>query len=179
MTWRDLEPLVAEGESPGRQHVAEALVRKGLVRNRQDAFSRLLGSGKPAYAPKRLFDPVACIRLIQASGGVAVLAHPVSLKFSRRDLRIVAGELAEQGLDGIEVYYSESMPDAEKISMALAREFNLLSTGRSDFHGRPPGECRWARAPAVCTFRKACSPRCSGGSPADRGWIPEEPGGGG
>ena len=135
VTWRDLEPLVAADEPPGRQHVAEALVRKGLVRSRQEAFSRLLGSGKPAFAPKRLFDPVACIQLIRAAGGVAVLAHPVALKFSRRDLRIVVGELAEQGLDGIEVYYSESMPDAEKISLALAREFNLLSTGGSDFHG--------------------------------------------
>ena len=135
ITWRDLEPLLSSGDAPGRTHVAEVLIRKGLVRNRQEAFTRFLGTGKPAFVPKRLFDPVACIRLIQESGGVAVLAHPISLKFSRKDLRRVVQELAERGLEGIEVYYSEPMPDAEKTALSLAREFNLVATGGSDFHG--------------------------------------------
>ncbi|MFO1530985.1 MAG: hypothetical protein U1F77_14935 [Kiritimatiellia bacterium] len=93
-----------------------------------------------------------------------MLAHPVSL--SSPVVTCASWRASwRAGLDGIEVYYSESMPDAEKISMALAREFNLLSTGRSDFHGRPPGECR-GRAPAVCTFRRPLAPLL-GGSPAD------------
>ena len=135
ITWRDLEPMLPPGDAPGRTHVAEVLIRKGLVRNRQEAFSRFLGTGKPAFVPKRLFDPVACIRLIQESGGVAVLAHPMSLKFSRKDLRRIVQELAERGLEGIEVYYSEAMPDAEKTALGLAREFNLVATGGSDYHG--------------------------------------------
>ncbi len=135
ITWRDLEPLLAARDSPGRSHVAEALIRKGLVRSRQEAFSRFLGSGKPAFVPKRLFDPLGCIRLIRECGGVAVLAHPISLKFSRKDLRRVVQELVERGLEGIEVYYSEAMPDSEKTAMTLAREFDLVATGGSDYHG--------------------------------------------
>jgi len=75
------------------------------------------------------------IAAIQAAGGVAVLAHPFTLKLGHDALRTMVGDLVKVGLAGIEVYYSEHGPDLVQQYLHLTQEFGLLATGGSDFHG--------------------------------------------
>ena len=68
------------GSSIGRPHLADALVEAGHAVDRADAFARFLGDEQPAYVPHQLLDPKAALGLVAASGGVAALAHPASLR---------------------------------------------------------------------------------------------------
>jgi 3',5'-nucleoside bisphosphate phosphatase len=115
----------------GRPTVARALIAAGHATSVEDAFSRLLGWGKPAYVPRTGLGPVGAIRAIRAAGGLAALAH-----FGEAPSRIeVVRELAEAGLGGLEVYY-RSFDIATVAGVAdVARLLDLVPTGGSDYHG--------------------------------------------
>ncbi len=123
----------AEAESErttlGRPHVARALVRKHYVRDVEVAFRDLLARGRPGYVEQRYVRPQEAIALINAAGGVSVLAHPCRLK----DEAIVE-ELAEAGLQGLEAFYPRH--DASQVAhyRALAARLGLVMTAGSDFH---------------------------------------------
>jgi 3',5'-nucleoside bisphosphate phosphatase len=120
----------------GRPHFARVLIDKGYAANFDEAFRRYLGESAPTYVERYApFVPVAIQRVLQA-GGLPVLAHPIRLGI--RDLNaeeIFIGELRDAGLRGIEVFHSDHRPaDMERYG-AIARKYNLLVTGGSDFHG--------------------------------------------
>jgi predicted metal-dependent phosphoesterase TrpH len=126
-------------EVVGRLHIAEALRRKKYVRSVQDAFDRYIGSGKPAYVDKERMEPREAIRAIRQSGGIAVLAHPVQLKYGNAaQLERIVRSMISAGIGGIEVYHSDHSPEQTRSYLDLARRFDLLVTGGSDFHG--PGK---------------------------------------
>lgn len=129
----------------GRPHFAEALMDKGYVSSVKEAFDFYLGKGKPAYVDRFRFTPEIGIESIKKAGGVAVLAHPATLGLKDKALREFVGTLAEAGLGGIEVYYSEHSSDQVIFYSALAREFKLVKTGGSDFHGRTTPDMRLGR----------------------------------
>ncbi len=116
-------------ESLGRPHVADALRRKGIVKNRKTAFSRYLMPGKPGYVPSMGPTPVEAIRLVRSVGGFAVLAHPQTLS----DWDDFDAWLKE-GLEGLEAYYGAHSPSVINKYVDMAREHGLLVTGGSDFH---------------------------------------------
>ena len=120
------------GSSIGRPQLARALVRGGVVASVQQAFDQLLATGKPAYVPRAGPEPATVIATIHAAGGVASFAHP---GVTKRDELI--GPLAERGLDAIEVYHSDHVPQDVTVYRGLATRFNLLVSGGSDFHGDP------------------------------------------
>jgi 3',5'-nucleoside bisphosphate phosphatase len=74
-------------------------------------------------------------RLAHESGGVAVLAHPLSTGLSPQHLERMVAELAEGGLDGIEAVYSSYTPDQRSVLRRIASRNGLVATGGSDFHG--------------------------------------------
>ena len=119
----------------GRVHIAQALVTKGFVADKQAAFKRYLAKGKPAYADRFRLSPEAGIRMIRDAGGAAVLAHPVTLRLGKRALREQIGALREMGLAGLEVFYPLHPPKVVKDYLSMARAFDLVPTGGSDFHG--------------------------------------------
>jgi hypothetical protein len=119
-----------------RMHIAEAMRRKGYVSSTQQAFSRWIGSGKPAYLDKERLPAKEVIRAIREAGGLAVLAHPVQLGCSNRSqLETLLRDLISGGLEGIEVYHSDHSDALTRIYLDLARKLSLLITGGSDFHG--------------------------------------------
>jgi len=122
-------------EVVGRPHFAQALLAKGYVKTSREAFDRFLGKGKPAYCDRFRLSPEESISLIAQAGGVPVLAHPSTLRLNPTELRREVGKLAENGLQGIEVYYSEHSREQEAAYLKLTAEFNLVATGGSDFHG--------------------------------------------
>lgn len=118
-----------------RPHIAAALVRKGFARDRADAFRRFLERGAAAYADRFRLAPAEAVSLVRAAGGAVSLAHPFSTRFERAELRAFVGGLAEAGLAGIEAYYTGHLPGQVAELLGLAREFGLVATGGSDFHG--------------------------------------------
>ena len=113
----DYDAMVAEagGEAGlGRPHFARALVRAGAAADIDDAFDRFLADGRPAYVPKARISPADVARLAVASGGIAVLAHPLTLGLDPSALESLVGELAQAGLGGIEAVYGRYTPDQRR-----------------------------------------------------------------
>jgi 3',5'-nucleoside bisphosphate phosphatase len=122
--------------SPGRPHIARAMIAMGVVDNVNEAFDRFLSKGRPAYVDKYRIECGRAIGLIRQAGGVAVLAHPyLAPGASTRQLDRLVERLCGMGLTGIEVFYPEHPPQEVAYYMEVARRFDLLITGGSDFHG--------------------------------------------
>ena len=115
----------------GRPHLAEALMEKGWVSTRKQAFDKYIGEGAPAYFTKYNQTPFEAIKLITDSGGVAVMAHPAS---TMKDELIAP--MVKAGLGGIEVYYPNCSETVLQFYKNLAKKHGILGTGGSDAHGK-------------------------------------------
>ena len=126
----------APGASVGRPHVADALVAKGYVGSRDEAFERWLYEGGPAYVDRYCTGLTEAIAYIHSAGGVAVLAHPWG-RGRREDLPVpYLAELArDHGLDGIEVDHPDHDDETRGELREAASRLGLLVTGSSDHHG--------------------------------------------
>jgi len=122
-----------EAGSLGRPHIAEALVRKGIVPDVREAFRRFLGEGKPAYVQPQRISPEEAFVWIHEAGGTAIIAHPGL--YGRDDL---VCRLLEHA-DGLEAYHSDHAPEEEERYRRMAEEAGKLVTGGSDFHGERGG----------------------------------------
>jgi len=134
LTWDEVAAYAGE-DVIGRPHFAQALLAKGFVASKEEAFDRLLAKNKPAYVDRFRLSPAESVGLIREAGGVAVLAHPFTLDLGKKALRAYVEELKGLGLDGIETYYSEHTPVQVREYESLARDLDLIRTGGSDFHG--------------------------------------------
>lgn len=134
ISWEDVLGSVEISEVR-RIHFASAIKRAGYVKNKHEAFSQYLSEGRPAYSPKRKLTPLACIDLIIESGGVPVIAHPFTVKLKKKEMPHMVWELADYGLGGLEVYYTQSQPGLEHQFLKIIKSTGLIATGGSDFHG--------------------------------------------
>lgn len=121
---------IAKTETITRPHIGRALMEVGAVRSLQEAFDLYISSKGPAYVPRYKLLPQEAIALIHSVGGVAVLAHPIRYQ---KPMSIIA-ELAEYGLDGVEVYYPDHKSNFRYELRQVAKQHGLLITGGSDFH---------------------------------------------
>ena len=119
----------------GRPHAAAVLVRKGVVGSVGEAFERWLGDGRPGYVERTRLDPADALRLARESGGVAAVAHPLSLKLRESKLEETVRELVELGLAGLECIYGRYSSEEREGLAAMARRLGLVATGGSDHHG--------------------------------------------
>ncbi|MBU1566394.1 MAG: PHP domain-containing protein [Proteobacteria bacterium] len=131
---QELKKISCHGQS-GRPHIAQILVKKGVVKNIDEAFDRYLAKGGLAYAPRAVFQAEEAIRMIKDAGGLAVLAHPQQLEKSGKDVNAVITKLRTAGLDGVEVYYPTHSRQFKKKLLFVAKKLGLLITGGSDYHG--------------------------------------------
>lgn len=120
----------------GRPHIARALVGKGVVRTEQEAFAKFLRKDGAAYVKRQLLPVTKAIALIRAAGGVAVLAHPGTLKLPEAALTTLIRNLRAEGLAGVEVYHPMNSEKTLHFLTKLCHNFGLIATGGSDFHGR-------------------------------------------
>ena len=128
----------AEGESVGRPHFAQALIRKGYFKTSREVFEQCLKRGKRAYVPRELPSPGEAIAAVHEAGGLAIWAHPVSQNGGgggRSHVKKCLAQLVPEGLDGVETYYSQFTPAQHEMVSSLAEEFALLPSGGSDYHG--------------------------------------------
>lgn len=131
------EVIQASGEAQiGRPHIAQLMVKKGLVRTFDEAFDVYLGFNKPAYVDKYRLDCQQAIEIIKGAGGIPVLAHPFLLRISDNSrLESLVAILKEMGLQGIEAFYPEHSSENSELYLRLARSHDLVVTGGTDFHG--------------------------------------------
>jgi predicted metal-dependent phosphoesterase TrpH len=126
---------LANCRSPGRPHVARAMIKAGLIGSLDEAFERFLKKGRPAWVPKMKMSAREAVDLIHQAGGLAVLAHP---GLNRTDESIPA--LVEAGLDGIECFHTKHSTSTSEHYLEIADQHNLLVTGGSDCHGMSKGK---------------------------------------
>ena len=134
-----LEALQAEAGPGviGRPHVARALVRLGVCAHSNEAFSRYLRRGRPAFVPAPTFSAREAIDLIHSAGGIAALAHPAQSigVDAAGGIEPFVESLVADGLDGLEVWHPSHTPKRRKRLRRLAKLHDLVLTGGSDFHG--------------------------------------------
>lgn len=118
-----------------RAHFASALLNKGYVSTKQEAFSKYLGKDKPAYVPRTYLTVKDCIQLIHEAGGLAVLAHPMLYGYSPSEITQILKVLAKDGLDGVECLYSTHTKYEVTHLLQVCLNERLFPTGGSDFHG--------------------------------------------
>lgn len=132
-----MEKLYAENPNSviTRAHFARYLVEHGFVKDRETVFSKYLGDKCRCYVPREKITPFQAVKLIRLGGGLAFFAHPVLCHMNHDRLRQFISDLKDAGLVGIEAIYSMNTPGDEANMLKFAREFDLLVSGGSDFHG--------------------------------------------
>lgn len=134
ITWQEVLAESERGATIGRPHIADALVRRGIVVDRNEAFAGILHWQGGYYQPHHAPHPVQAIRLIKDAGGVAVLAHPGSRgRGGIRDGNLA--RLVDAGLDGVEIFHRENDAENRALLQDYARKWDLIITGSSDYHG--------------------------------------------
>ena len=123
------------GNSLGRPHFAALLIKRKIVRNVNQAFARYLGVGKPLYVPKEGLIFEEAVNLIRESGGIPVLAHPISLFVAWGRLPDLIKTLKDMGLMGLEAWHPTAKQGSCRRLEALAKSLGLYVTEGSDYHG--------------------------------------------
>ena len=126
--------VVANRATVGRPHFARVLVERGYFESIDDAFANLLGDGGRGYVERREFFAKDAIDMIHGAGGLAVWAHPMRNR-DVNDIDATLKWLTQNGLDGVETFYSRFSPEHRKTIKKAAKRANLIATGGSDFHG--------------------------------------------
>jgi len=127
---------VAGSDQVGRPNIAKVLIQKGYVDGIKEAFDKYLKKGAPCYVNKKRLDLETAIETIKAAGGIAVLAHPVQLELdSEKDYRDLLSQVKKAGIVGVEAFSSHHTEDENQKYYQLSREFDMMVTGGSDFHG--------------------------------------------
>jgi len=133
-TWEELLAL-SGGHSLGRPHFATLLVKRKIVKNRNQAFARYLSVGKYLYVAKEGLAFEEAVSLIRESGGIPVLAHPISLFVAWGRLPDLIKILKDMGLMGLEAWHPTAKPGSCRRLEDLAKELGLYITEGSDYHG--------------------------------------------
>ena len=126
----DVLEMAGGASAIGRPHVAAALVKRGHAPSHRVAFVKFLQEGKPGFAPKHRLEPSDVFAAIYASGGLSILAHPGVFPHDE-----LIRPLFSQGMDGIEALYRSHSEMNRRFYAGLARRYEKLISGGSDFHG--------------------------------------------
>jgi 3',5'-nucleoside bisphosphate phosphatase len=121
----------AAGGAVSRAHIGRVLMALGEVESINEAFGRWLGKNRPAFVPREPLFARDAVNVIRHSGGIAVLAHPLTM--GRYELQLP--ELIDAGMVGIEAYYGPYSDEERAMLARLAAEHDLIATGGSDYHG--------------------------------------------
>ena len=142
LTWDDILAHTAAGATVGRPHLADALVARGYVRDRGEAFAGILHPSSDYYVDLYAPDPVTAVAAIVDAGGVPIIAHPAG-RGGLLSQRLV-DRMLEAGLGGFELGHRENGEPALGVLRELCARRDLIVTGSSDYHGlgkpNQPGE---------------------------------------
>jgi 3',5'-nucleoside bisphosphate phosphatase len=128
--WERVQEIAGPG-AIGRPHVAQAMMEKGYITSLRDAFALYIGRDGAAYVERQKMTPEEAVQIIRQAGGLPVLAHP----FTVANPEPIIQALLKVGLMGLEVYYNNYTPEQTSALFGLARRYDLVPSGGSDFHG--------------------------------------------
>ncbi|MDP3149517.1 MAG: PHP domain-containing protein [Ignavibacteria bacterium] len=120
---------LSETSVVGRPHIADTLVKLGIVKSFYEAFQKFLGNNAPAYEKKYYVSPQNVIKIIHDAGGIAIIAHPGALPEE------TIGNLIKDDIDGFEIYHPAHSSEQMKYYEGITNNYFLYGTGGSDFHG--------------------------------------------
>ncbi len=143
ISWLDVRATIPEGATPGRPHIAEVLIAKGIVRDTTEAFDHILSADGPYHVPHYAPKLDHSLAIIREAGGVPVLAHPLSrgdnlatgVSGSLEDVLARYRRWVELGLMGVEIDHRENAPESREVLAVVADTLGLIVTGSSDYHG--------------------------------------------
>lgn len=133
--WHEVSASIGEGGTVGRPHIADALVNKGHFVDRGDVFNQVLHPDSPYYVRTYAIDTIDAIELVNAAGGVAVLAHPAAIRQRGPAPVDRLTQFSQRGLWGVELDHPENRPEWIPPLRERALELGLEITGASDYHG--------------------------------------------
>ncbi len=128
--WERVQSFAGDG-AVGRPHIAMAMVEAGYCQEPKDAFPEYLGRNGLAYVERVKLTPAEAVGMIRRAGGAAVLAHPAYMN----DMEAGIANLSGIGLAGMEVHYAKYHDDTIRQLARLARQYDLIPCGGSDYHG--------------------------------------------
>lgn len=129
--------IVAKKGMITRTHFAQMLVQEGVCKDMRSVFKRFLTGKKPGGVGGKWAEFDEVIEWIHAAGGKAVLAHPLRYRMTNTKIKRLLGHLSGAGLDGVEVVTGSSSGDEITLVSQWAKEFGLLASIGSDYHGWP------------------------------------------
>ena len=130
LEWSRVQELAGSG-TIGRPHIVQAMLEKGYINSFQEAFTRYLAKGGPAYVERDKMRPEEAVGLILKAGGFPVLAHPLTT--DQPESLII--NLKKSGLTGLETYYKDYSDEQINELVRLADKYELITTGGTDYHG--------------------------------------------
>lgn len=140
VTWEHVTAIAGDAVI-GRPHIARAMVQAGVIGSVDEAFTpQWIGPGGRAHVRRYALDPAEAIALLHAAGGATVLAHPLAVTRGWVMPADLITELAEAGLDGVEVAHPDHDQEQRDQLGAIARGLGLAQTGGSDDHGELSGD---------------------------------------
>ncbi|HWQ94524.1 MAG TPA: 3',5'-nucleoside bisphosphate phosphatase [Gammaproteobacteria bacterium] len=145
----------AKGSIVGRTHFARLLVERGEARDLQQVFKRFLVHGKPGYVSGEWAKLEDAVSWITGAGGQAVIAHPARYKLTATRLRMLFTEFKDMGGAGIEVVSGSHSRDDYFTLANYAKQFGLLASSGSDYHGP---EHPWIELGRLPELPKNCVP---------------------
>ena len=129
--------IVAKKGMITRTHFAQMLVQEGVCKDMRSVFKRFLTGKKPGGVGGKWAEFDEVIEWIHAAGGKAVLAHPLRYRMTNTKIKRLLSHLSGAGLDGVEVVTGSSSSDEITLVSQWAKEFGLLASIGSDYHGWP------------------------------------------
>lgn len=163
VTMQDVKDVMPYGATMGRPHLADALVKRGVISSRDEGFKDLLNNESQFYVAHIAPTPERAIAQIRAAGGVAVIAHPFASHRGEILKPEAFSSLVEAGLNGIEVDHRDHNIQERAMLRGIAQELGLVMTGSSDYHGTGKlnrlGECttspeQWEKLEAQADERR-------------------------
>lgn len=124
------------GATVARPHIARHMMKLGYVSSIQEAFDLYLDDGKPAFVERWHPSPQEAIHAVRRCGGIPILAH-INLydSLTNEEKEEMVKEFKEAGLMGIECYYNSFTEEDRAFTQYLAKKYDLVPCGGSDFHG--------------------------------------------
>ncbi|MTB88973.1 PHP domain-containing protein [Aeromicrobium senzhongii] len=139
LTEQEVLAVAGDAAAWGRPHVADAMIAKGYIKDRDEAFRDWLVPGKPAYVGRYSADLFEAVRLLREAGGKPVIAHAWARDSGTKITPELLAKLAETGLAGVEVDHPDHDARARAGLAAIADDLGLAKTGASDYHGTGKG----------------------------------------
>lgn len=135
--YEDIKELINANHNLGRPDLAKLCIKYGYAKTTQEAFDKyLIEAHNKIRGINKWLTYEECLDIIIKSNGIPVLAHPKQLKMAEEEFIPLLENMIKCGLRGIEVYHSTHSKEEMDYYLEIAKKYDLLVSGGSDYHGK-------------------------------------------